>query len=155
MYFQLLLQVYSTSVLGPEMCTAIDVAVAKGGTEAVVESFYSVMKTQQTGFHMLNDTLTDRTIIDWCYPLPLRCPATISSVAKLYASGNDRLGLGPHRKPHHSDVRGRGIYSDTSKVVQRLKCDKVDLEILLDKDDLTISVPQYEIISFSQKFLLL
>ena len=68
MYFQLLLQVYSTSGLGPEMCTAIDVALVKGGTEAVVESFYSVMKTQQTGFHMLNETLTNRTIIDWCYP---------------------------------------------------------------------------------------
>lgn len=33
--------------IGPEGCIAIDIALAKGGTEAVVESYYSVMKSQK------------------------------------------------------------------------------------------------------------
>ena len=33
--------------IGIEGCVAIDIALAKGGTEAIAESFYSVMKSQQ------------------------------------------------------------------------------------------------------------
>ena len=36
------------SAIGIEGCVAIDISLAKGGTEAVVESFYSVMKSQQS-----------------------------------------------------------------------------------------------------------
>ena len=33
--------------IGTEGCTVIDVTMAMGGTEAVVESFYSVLKSQE------------------------------------------------------------------------------------------------------------
>lgn len=33
--------------IGIEGCVAMDIALAKGGTEAIAESFYSVMKSQQ------------------------------------------------------------------------------------------------------------
>ncbi len=33
--------------MGIEGCVAMDIALAKGGTEAIAESFYSVMKSQQ------------------------------------------------------------------------------------------------------------
>jgi hypothetical protein len=33
--------------IGIEGCVTIDISLAKGGTEAVVESFYSVLKSQQ------------------------------------------------------------------------------------------------------------
>ena len=33
--------------MGIEACVAIDIALVKGGAEAIVESFYSVMKSQQ------------------------------------------------------------------------------------------------------------
>ena len=46
--------------IGIEGCVAIDIALAKGGTEAVVESFYSVMKSQQCTGGQSNDTLALR-----------------------------------------------------------------------------------------------
>ena len=52
------------TIIGPVACTAFDVAMATGGCEAVVESFYSVMDTQmQVGQDHV--TLEDRTLVDW------------------------------------------------------------------------------------------
>ena len=68
-YFRILIldqQVYSR--IGREMMTVIDVALAAGGTEAVVEGFYSKMKGQMTGPNQSNDSLVQRTIIDWMLP---------------------------------------------------------------------------------------
>ena len=48
------------SAIGIEGSIAIDIALAKGGTEAVVESFYSVMKSQQSIGNQTNDTLALR-----------------------------------------------------------------------------------------------
>ena len=130
--FASIFQTYSAA--GPELCTALDVALAKGGTEAVVESFYSKMKVQYRGANLSNDTLVDRTIIDACYPVPLRCPSTVEAVARLYANGNEKLGLVKHRVPRHTDIRERGIYSETSKVISRMKED-FPLEALLEVKD--------------------
>ena len=33
--------------MGIEGCVAMDIALAKGGTETIAESFYNVMKSQQ------------------------------------------------------------------------------------------------------------
>ncbi len=48
------------SAIGIESCVAIDIALAKGGTEAVVESLYSVMKSQQSTGGQSNETLALR-----------------------------------------------------------------------------------------------
>ena len=48
------------SAIGIEGSIAIDIALAKRGTEAVVESFYSVMKSQQSIGNQTNDTLALR-----------------------------------------------------------------------------------------------
>ena len=42
---------------GVEGCICIDIALAKGGTEAVVESYYSVMSSQKMSGGQVNDTL--------------------------------------------------------------------------------------------------
>ncbi|CAB4015439.1 Hypothetical predicted protein [Paramuricea clavata] len=48
------------SAIGIEGCVTIDIALAKGGTEAVVESFYSIMKSQQSTRGQSNETLALR-----------------------------------------------------------------------------------------------
>ena len=46
--------------IGIEGCVTINIALAKGGTEAVVESFYSVMKSQQCTGGQSNEVLALR-----------------------------------------------------------------------------------------------
>ena len=48
------------NTIGVEGCVAIDIALAKGGTEAVVESYYSMMTSQQKSGNQLNETLALR-----------------------------------------------------------------------------------------------
>ena len=56
------------SELGKEICLAIDIALAKGGPESIVESFYSVMKCHNKSGPQNNETLLPRTKLDWCLP---------------------------------------------------------------------------------------
>ena len=93
---------------GKELCTALDVALAKGGCEAVVESFYSVMATQKKD-NISNEVLELRAITDWCFPQPYRCQASTEEVAGIFANGNDRLQLPPHPKLVHTDSRLRYV----------------------------------------------
>jgi hypothetical protein len=53
---------------GVEACTCFDVALNCGGTEAVVESYYSVMGTQRQDGGQNNETLALRTKLDWLLP---------------------------------------------------------------------------------------
>jgi hypothetical protein len=45
------------NAIGLEACACLDIALAKGGTEAIVESYYSVMKSQTMSGGQHNDTL--------------------------------------------------------------------------------------------------
>ena len=49
-----------SDAIGIEGCVAIDIALAKGGTEAIAESFYSVMKSQQCTGGQSNEILALR-----------------------------------------------------------------------------------------------
>ena len=51
-------EIYSR--IGPEFMIALDVALANGGSEAIAESFYSVMDAQKQRCH--------RSKIDWLLP---------------------------------------------------------------------------------------
>ena len=48
------------TAIGIEGCVSIDIALAKGGTEAVVESYYSVMNSQKKSGGQQNETLALR-----------------------------------------------------------------------------------------------
>ena len=48
------------SLIGPEGCVAVDISLGKGGTEAVVESVYSAMGSQNQLGPISNETLTLR-----------------------------------------------------------------------------------------------
>ena len=73
---------------GKECCIALDLALAMSGCEAVVESYYSVMNTQSKAGGQLNETLVQRTNVDWCFLMPMQCEETIKDVATLYIDGD-------------------------------------------------------------------
>lgn len=112
-------QIYRS--MGKEACIALDVALASGGCEAIVEGFYSVMKTHKKCGGQSNKTLVHRAVVDWCLPNVTSCPKTIKAIAKLHAKGNTKLGVSAHRSALLTDFRGRTTKShNVSKVVDRL-----------------------------------
>ena len=122
--------------LGQEMCVVLDVALAMSGSEAVVESYYSVMGSQTKAGGQDSDTLVGRTNLDWCFPKSTHCEETIKEIAKLYIKGDKEFDLKPHQIPVFVDERGRAIskYSQGGKVLDRLS-KKDELNIFLsDKD---------------------
>ena len=99
---------------------AFDICMSLGGSEAVCESFYSVMATQrQVG--QSNSTLEDRTLVDWSMSNVLRSENVVSKAAKLFIDGDHRLKLPVHRVGY---LKKKGKYSfGASQVLSRLKCD--------------------------------
>ena len=122
--------------LGKEMCTALDVANGMSGSEAVVESFYSVMKSQIQPGGMNNETLVNRTVVDWCFPNPFRCQETIKEVGKMYLDGDKEYGLSKHQVPVFVDERGRALnkYMQGSKVLDRHARETIKTFALSEKD---------------------
>ncbi len=108
--------------LGKEMCIALDVALASGGCEAIVEGFYSVVSAHKKYGGQSNSVLVQRAIVDWSIPDPISCPNTMEEIACLYTNGDKKLGIARHRLPVFFDERSRAArrYS-VSKVVDRLK----------------------------------
>jgi len=110
---------------GKEVCIALDVALGSGGCEAIVEGFYSLVKTHKKNGRQKNKTLTQRAIVDWCLPLPISCPDTVMAITKLYVEGNKDLDLRSHRHTQFFDQRQRAANTyHTGKVIDRLENDK-------------------------------
>ena len=59
-------EIYSR--IGREFMIALDVALATGGSEAIVESFYSVMDVQKQRCHQSNPIMELRAKINWLLP---------------------------------------------------------------------------------------
>ena len=92
--------------------------MAMGGSEAIVESYYSVMNSQRKDGGQDNEALDMRTLIDWSLLPVIKCPETVRSIAKIYRSGNAKANISRHRTPIFADKQGRthGKYK-VSKVV--------------------------------------
>ncbi|CAB3982578.1 Hypothetical predicted protein [Paramuricea clavata] len=105
------------SKLGKEICLVIDIALAKGGPEAIVESFYSLMKCHKKAGGQNNENLSLRTKLDWSLPGPLQADRMVKEVAPLYLDGNKKKGL----KPHWLPVIGDKCNYKTSKVIDRIE----------------------------------
>jgi hypothetical protein len=75
------------------MCVALDIALAAGGCEAIVEGFYSMVKAHTKSGGQSNNVLVQRAIVDWTIPDPLSCRNTMREIARLYMDGNKSLGL--------------------------------------------------------------
>ena len=73
--------------LGQDACIVIDVALVSCGCEAIVEGFYSVIKTHAKSGGQSNKVLMERAVVDWALPHPLACPSTIVEIGEFYTSG--------------------------------------------------------------------
>ena len=66
---------------------AFDIALSMAGSEAIVESFYSVMDTRRQ-VRQVHTMLENRTILDWATSNVLNLEQIISKAAKLYVKGS-------------------------------------------------------------------
>ncbi|CAB3976872.1 Hypothetical predicted protein [Paramuricea clavata] len=105
------------SKLGKEICLVIDIALAKGGPETIVESFYSLMKCHKKAVVKNNENLSLRTKLDWSLHGPFQADRMVKEVAPLYLDGNKRKGLKPHLLP----IIGDKCNYKTSKVIDRIE----------------------------------
>ena len=100
---------------------AYDIGLSMGGSEAVVESFYSVMDTQRQ-VRQNHATLENRAILDWSTTNVLRLEDVIIKVAKIFVDGDkeknmQRYRVGCLKKKDENSYKG-------SKVLKRIKDDK-------------------------------
>lgn len=108
-------------IAGIVSMTAFDIAMSLGGSEAIVESFYSVMDTQRK-VRQQHTTLEDRSILDWSISNVLNVEDIVSKAAKLYVDGSSVLKLLRHRV---GPLKKKTETSYTaSQVLTRLKKEK-------------------------------
>lgn len=103
------------SIAKPPSCALLDIVLAKGGPEAITESFYSAMRAQQQSGGQLNETLARRTKLNWCLPSLKYCNGIISESVRLYLKLDV---MRSHRQ--NTFFSGRAQEYSTSKVVDRV-----------------------------------
>ncbi len=104
------------SIAKPPACTLLDIVLAKGGPEAIAESYYSTMRSQQQPGGQANETLARRTKLSWCLPSLKQCEDIISDSVSIYQNGDDKIR--PHRR--NTFFSSRHASYDVSKVVDRV-----------------------------------
>lgn len=108
--------------LGFDFCWALDIALAKEGPEAVVESLYSVMGNQNQTGQLTNENLVLRTKVDWALPQSVSAiPQFIEAAAKRH--------LKTHRAPIMSYGNKNSHPQVASQVIRRLQRDEGRLPI--------------------------
>eukprot|EP00794_Sanderia_malayensis_P006285 gene6284-7008_t len=115
--------------LGLEMCICIDISQAKGGTEAIVESFYSSMKAQSMYGGQDTNTLAMRTKLEWSIPPVIQAERIISGTASVYLNGDKSRSFKSHKWPTIGDG-SKGKRYKISKVVDRIKSEELSLPFL-------------------------
>ena len=111
-------------------CVLLDIVLAKGGPEAIAESFYNSMRNQQQSGGQLNETLARRTKVNWCLPSMKHCEDIIKEGVALYLQGDDAIKA--HKK--NTFFSGRSKYF-VSKVVDHLPTERCSF--LADKEGYT------------------
>lgn len=104
------------TIAGPPSCAIIDIVLAKGGPEAIAESYCSAMRAQQQSAGQANEAMLRRTKVNWCLTSLKKCNSIIIESMRLYLEGDDKL------RPH----RQRAFFSErycVSKVVDIIDCD--------------------------------
>ena len=109
-------------------CALIDILLAKGGPEAIAESFYSSMRSQQQSGGQSNETLARRTKLQWALPSLQNCKNIIKDGIKTYIQGDDKLR--PHRQNTFFSSRNKDYV--VSKVIDRIDSDKGRCPFLSD-----------------------
>jgi len=72
-------------------CAILDIVLAKGGPEAIAESYYGAMRAQQQSGGQSNETLARRTKPNWCLPSLNKCDDIIKESVSVYLKGDDNI----------------------------------------------------------------
>lgn len=109
------------SKIGREFMVIFDKMYHKSGTEAIVESFYRAMRSQEKDGGQSHTVLSDRTKVSWCLPDLSQGDQILDGVAQLYINGDKSKGLRRHAVPVYQDASSvrRARESGVSKVVAR------------------------------------
>ena len=78
-------------VASKEVCALIDIALAKGGPEAIAESFYNCMRCQQCSGGQSDWVLTKQAKIGWCSSSVDKCGKIIHDAVSVYLFGDDKI----------------------------------------------------------------
>ena len=109
------------------MSLVIDVALAKGGSEAVVESYYSAVKSQQQAGGQTSENLSLRAKLDWSLSNILHSETMVNEVSELYIQGCKDKRL----KKHVVSVLADGNQYRYSKVLDRIEKSHARLPFLV------------------------
>ena len=82
-------EIYSVATMPG--CILIDVALAKGGPEAIAESFYATKRAQQQVGGQYNDTLVTRIKSSRTLPSVRLCDDILRESIKLYFKGDNHI----------------------------------------------------------------
>ena len=114
-------------VASKEACVLMDIALAKGGPEAIAESFYNCMCCQQYPGRQSNWVLTTRAKVAWCLPSVDKCDKIICDAVSVYLSSDDKL------KGHQQNVfftTNKHNNYNVSKVINHVNADRGRCPIL-------------------------
>ena len=108
------------SIAKPESCILTDIALAKGGPEAIAECFYVSVRCQKQAGGQTNENLVRRTKVNWCLPSLVNCESIISEAASIYHKGDEKI------PPHLANTffTDREKKYKTSKVIDRVESEK-------------------------------
>ena len=128
------------SIAKAPFCALLDIVLAKGGPEAIAESFYNSMRAQQQSGGQSNENLARRKKINWCLHSLKLCDGIIQKSAQTYFQGDDKMK--GHRR--HTFVSSRASDYSVSKVVGRVDSESVRCPFLADDDFVTVTVMTLE-----------
>ena len=94
------------SIIGREGCIALDFAYNIGGSEAIAETYFGVMKSQIKDNHDPN-TADMRSLVKFCLADPSHCPSAINEIAKIYREGDLKRKVRRHRTNIFIDKKQR------------------------------------------------
>ena len=99
----------------------VDIVLAKGGPEAIAESFYNCMRCQQLPGGQSNWVLTTRAKVAWCLPSIEKCDNVISEAVDIYHAGDEQINR--HRE-NLSFTSNKHKNFSVSKVIDRVDADR-------------------------------
>ena len=105
--------------LAVSICLILDIMYSKAGTEAIAESIYRVVETQEMDGGQSHDVLSLRTKVDWSLPSVLQCEVALDSMIDLYLKGDEEKSLKRHYLPIYKDKRSTRNSGELSKVLLR------------------------------------
>ena len=107
------------SIAKPESCILMKITLAKGGPEAIAESFCTQMKCQQQPGGQTNEHFVRRRKVNWCLPSLVNCEPIISEAISIYHKGDEKIH--PHRANTFFTDRAKKYKLSDVKVIDRVE----------------------------------